>query len=266
MILLVHHFFVESQPAKMDNVSNSRQIHAITCRCQSVPLALVQPLPHQSCLGQNIQQVKKSERDRIAQELHDGIVQQLVSAEIFVQNMSKSDIHNLNQNLIKLRGILRHISNEVRDISHDLSSSNISENQLGNLIAKLISQVNDTSQIRFLADVSIRGEFPVSEQIKTHLYRTIQELVTNVIRHSKASQAVVAIRQSNQKLQVIVSDNGQGLSEKSRQSPGIGLDNIKRRIDLIKGNISFDNKPTGGLQVSIEVPLYEANPALTPTQ
>ncbi|REE02187.1 sensor histidine kinase [Marinoscillum furvescens] len=250
----------------MDNVSKTKRTRLTPCTCQSVTLSSTQTKSKSVSAGLFIQQAKIRERDRIAQELHDGIVQQLVAAEIFVQNLDRSNNENLRHELLELRGMLRHIGNEVRDISHNLSSSNITENHLGHLIGKLISQVNETSNIRFLADVSIRGEFPVSEQIKTHLYRTIQELVTNVIRHSKASQAVVAIRQSNQKLQVIVSDNGQGLSEKSRQSPGIGLDNIKRRIDLIKGNISFDNKPTGGLQVSIEVPLYETNPALTPTQ
>lgn len=215
---------------------------------------------------QKIVQAKKSERDRIAQELHDGIVQQLVAAEIFVQNLPTDNQTLLTNNLGKLRKMLRHISSEVRDISHNLTSSNISENHLGNLIGRLIAQVNDTSNIRFLADLSIRGEFVVSEQIKTNIYRTIQELVTNVIRHSQATQAVVAIRQSDHMLQVIVSDNGQGLSEKSRMNPGIGIENIRTRIRTLNGNISFNNKPSGGLQVSIEVPLNESKPALIPTQ
>jgi signal transduction histidine kinase len=87
------------------------------------------------------------------------------------------------------------------------------------------------------------------------LYRVIQEAVNNVIKHAKASELFITLYNEENEIDVMIEDNGIGFDKKNIQSDGIGLQNIRSRIEYLNGNVEWDTAPNNGTVLSIHVPL-----------
>ena len=91
--------------------------------------------------------------------------------------------------------------------------------------------------------------------IESAVYRIVQELINNIIKHSGATKSLVNISMKKNKLQIFVEDNGIGMDEKKYLSPnkGFGLQNIRNRVRLLSGSISFEQSSLGGTKIFIEI-------------
>lgn len=203
---------------------------------------------------QNLQSIifaEEKERTRIARELHDGIVQQigatiLKSRSIF-DKLGISD-KSASQELLN---DLENSSAELRTISHQMMPRALEE-------AGLITALHDLF-MNSLQPVNIAYNFEhkdiddrLPKNVEITLYRITQELVNNIIKHSKASEVSVQLFKLNDTIMYMIEDNGTGFT--SSKSKGIGLKNIESRIDLIKGIVNFNSESTGTL-TTIKIPL-----------
>ena len=210
----------------------------------------------QEQLLENTIQSQEKERNRIAQELHDGIVQEMVVCSMRSDLLRKfaNGEKELEGKINELTDYIKHITNSTRDISHNLLSANVKEMFFNELLERLDLSLRLTSQIKFSVDNFLDPSLKLDEEIKINLYRVIQELSNNIIKHSGATKAQILLERIENKIVVTVIDNGKGIKDKS-QSGGIGLSNVGDRINLIGGNIIFQNGKKGGLEVLIEVPV-----------
>lgn len=87
------------------------------------------------------------------------------------------------------------------------------------------------------------------------LYRMIQELVTNIIKHAKATQVIISITQHQSNINFIVEDNGIGFKSKKIDENGIGLSNLEKKIDFLEGTLEIDSLPKRGITVIIDIPI-----------
>lgn len=197
---------------------------------------------------------EEHERDRIAKELHDGIVQQMTALGMFINHLPKlaegnSEIAKQSQALYDLS---TKITNETRNLSHNLSSADIRQLSLGELIIRLTKQLNSMGNVQFLTDIQFDFAKKFDIKLKTNVYRSIQELCTNVLKHSNATECIISSIVTNNTLFVILCDDGNGLATDSVPN-GIGIKNIKNRVYNLGGHFSMENLKSGGLKTTLEI-------------
>jgi PAS domain S-box-containing protein len=202
---------------------------------------------------------EEEERNRVARELHDGIVQQLVACGMFAENLQSltEGDEKLKQEVNNLHGLIKKITNQTRDISHNLKSAEFEVMSLSELIHQLTRQLSYLGPVNFVYYDHLDEYADLNGNYKLNLYRILQELCNNIIRHSEADKAVVSIEEIQGILYIAVQDNGKGFDIENKRNRGAGLANVKTRIYRLGGNIEFSKVNGGGLQVNIEVPVLE---------
>lgn len=200
---------------------------------------------------------EEEERNRIAKELHDGIVQQLVACGMFTQNLHDlvEENERFDEEIDRLYKLIRNITNETRDLSHNLKSAEFEITSLSDLVTQLTRQLTKDSEIAFTFNNYLSYNDNLYPEFRKHVYRILQELSSNVIKHSQASHAVINIEIVMDRLFLTVKDNGIGFDDMKAQQRGIGLQNIKSRIHRLNGEVRFERNDSDDMQIHIELPV-----------
>jgi signal transduction histidine kinase len=235
--------------------------HAIEFKNKSSILMLLNNVTEKVNLQEKIIEhsirAEEQERNRIAQEIHDGIIQQLVACGLFTQNLHdiKDDPELLDQKISKLFELIQKVTDETRYLSHKLKSAEIETMSLSEMAGQLVKQLQQSTKIDFILKDFVPEEIRINNQVKTNLYRSLQELCNNIIKHSNAHKAIITMEVVDQQIFLSVSDDGIGLDDVDEQYNGIGIANVKRRIQKVGGTIQFIKNNSGGLKATIDVPL-----------
>ncbi|QIE60214.1 sensor histidine kinase [Rasiella rasia] len=194
---------------------------------------------------------EEKERSRIAKELHDGLGGILAVSKMHASTLKKNEVNA--EGLEKLTKLLDTASQESRRISHNLLPENLITKGLDTALKEFVNSINESNLLdTTYQSVNLSESLPQSFQLS--VYRIIQELLNNIIKHSEASQALIQLQQDAHKLTLTVEDNGKGFSNQ-KASEGIGLTNIKSRLSLLKGKLEIDSNETSGTSVYIELQL-----------
>ena len=149
---------------------------------------------------------------------------------------------------------LEEIYREVRGISHDLMSKALEKTDLLPALEDLtarIQQARPGLNVQFYANAQLDD---LSNLAKIHLYRIVQELLANVLKHARATTVTLQILQDKGKLLLTVEDDGQGFHPATTTSDGIGLANVRTRVEVLHGTMHLDAAPDRGTFISIGVP------------
>ena len=198
-----------------------------------------------------------SERKRISQELHDGILGRLFGTRIGLGYLQcKGDEINKQQHGLFLEE-LQHIEKEIRDVSHKLSNNfDTDELTFSNVVNQLLKEKSYIGNFKFLLNNSKDIEWDsVSQQIKINLYRILQESLQNIIKHADAKKVTLNFSIDNKQLVVEIKDDGKGFS-KTENNDGIGMKNIASRIKTIHGTLKVKSEDNLGTSIKISIP-YE---------
>ncbi|MEQ8907842.1 MAG: sensor histidine kinase [Vicingaceae bacterium] len=200
-------------------------------------------------------EAQEEERKRISKDLHDGVGQQLSGLKMAFQKIANEiqiEIPEKKKELDSLSKVLEESADEVRSISHQMMPKALTE--LG-LLAALEDMLSKS-----LKQVGLKYEFEhygiegrLSEKIEISVYRICQELINNIIKHSKAQKVAIQLFKNKGKLILIVEDNGVGI--KSEDSDGHGLLNIKSRLNPLSGEVNFEPSPQSGTTATVRIPL-----------
>ncbi|WP_420150446.1 two-component regulator propeller domain-containing protein [Spirosoma sp.] len=194
------------------------------------------------------------ERQRFAKELHDG-----VGANLSVLKMYLSSLGNPNVSVDDLKArslsVLKTSIDDIRSIIHDMHPRSLSEAGLVQTIREMVALVNESHQLGVTFESqNVPQELP--SVIEINLFRVVQELLQNAIKHSKASSVWLTLRYENATLALTYRDNGQGFEPALAQRvSGNGLVNIQQRIALLKGTTQFTSSADAGTSVMISVPV-----------
>jgi len=194
---------------------------------------------------------QEEERRRISESLHNGLGQLLYGVKLSLDQMNRqTDDPELSKILKKnTEDLLTQAIKETRRISHELSPS-ILEN-FGLQVA-----VNDICQ-QFNQALNIRCDFQesnvqISKELELFIYRTIQELSTNIVKHAKATEASLEVFFSKDQVNINIQDNGIGL--RPSKQDGIGLKTIQSQLILLKGTFNISSPGGVGTLIKITVP------------
>lgn len=199
-----------------------------------------------------LEEGKQIEKQRISEELHDGVLSKLFGARLSLDSLNaKVDDKSVG---IRTSYIdeLKNIEKEIRQISHDLNASTFATDVLYvDVIDKLLHDQCELQNIDFelVNDKSIAWD-QMSNNKKVHVYRIIQEALTNIMKHAKAKKVIVKFSNQDDKIQLEIQDDGVGMN-KTKSKRGIGIKNITSRVRQIQGNLAIDSEPGMGTKISV---------------
>ena len=201
-------------------------------------------------------QGQEQERRRIAQDLHDGLGGILASAKLQI-NRVQEEIDKLSDiNMFqKAQDMIDYAHNEVRRISHDMMPGALIDLGLIAAVEDLVEYVSSSSDTAVqLVDQS--ESIFLTEIQNVQLYRSIQELINNVIKHADASNIIVTFQKSGDQLNISVEDDGRGFDISNVQGDGIGISGVQNRIKYLNGLVTFEQANPGTI-VNISIPITE---------
>lgn len=203
-----------------------------------------------------MQEGEGKERNRIAEELHDGISAKLSGLNMNLDYLRSKMNDEGNYKLLNMtyNGV-SDIINELRELSHNLKSADFSQKNLQNLLSDYIEQLNSKNECRYSLHIDTRSEY-IDPTLEMHCYRIITELLYNVHKHAKATIASAQVIEERDKLELTIEDNGVGFSFYDSLSKGIGLTNVRNRVGVCKGFLNVDSSENG-TTIIIELPLKD---------
>ena len=200
----------------------------------------------------------EKERKRIARDLHDTVSQELFAAHMILSGVSqqalKLDREKMQTQLQSVAAILETAQKDLRVLLLHLRPVELEEKSLIEGIQILLKELEDKSDLK----VSLKQNVSkLPKKIEEHIFRILQELISNTLRHAQASCLDVYLYQTDVELQLKVVDNGIGFLLGSLDDLSYGLRNIKERVEDMAGTVQLLTAPKQGLAVDIRIPLLD---------
>lgn len=191
---------------------------------------------------------QEEERKRIATELHDSIGSMLSTIKLNYRNLKNS-----NDEAYQLtEGLLDSACDEVRRVAHNMMPEALLKFGLIEAVNDLVAKINQSNELNI--DLIVLGQSKkLNPTTELYIYRIIQELINNTLKHARASEIMIQINQRDDMINIMVEDNGIGFNPETAQA-GIGLKNINSRINVLRGHITYDSEPDKGCVVMIDIP------------
>jgi signal transduction histidine kinase len=186
-----------------------------------------------------INQAEESEKKKIARELHDGLGQQLVLLNLLFQNLTHSEEEK--SKFDDISDLIQNIISEVKEIAYNLLPPEL-ENGFINGIERFANRINSLGQLIFELDISPNlTEEDLGDVDRFNLYRIVQEIVNNSIKHAKGKKIIFRMNRVNGIIYIEIEDDGVGFDVK-KVKLGLGLQNIQYRLKMskIKGDVSSE--------------------------
>lgn len=229
------------------------EFDAIAIEINKMSLALKTAQQNNQALARHTMQIQETERQNMSRELHDEMGQSLtaIKAMAVTCQQADTDVKAVTGSIVQ---ICDHLSVVVRSMMRTLHPLSLTELGLGATLSELIREWQRRSaklQFDLNYDVSLEK---LNHDITIHVYRIVQECLTNVVRHANASEVTVLVSKRGNKVWITVSDNGQG---NQLNSPGFGLLGMRERAESLGGQFTIESAQQGGVNVVVQLPYWE---------
>jgi len=198
--------------------------------------------------------VKENIQNKIAKELHDGVMNSIYSVRLNLGFLNSSDDTAMKEKRLVYITELQKIEKEVRSLSHDLNhETDFDQIDFSYLLNNLIESTSQITSTVYTCtfDSSINWS-AYSSVIKINIYRILQELCSNVNKYAQAEYCDIKFVENENVLSIKVKDDGVGF-DKTQAVTGIGMENIKKRIKTINGKITIISSKGNGCKVYMEI-------------
>ncbi len=207
-------------------------------------------------LALELSQAEEQERRRLAEILHDDLQQQLAAVKFHLGILSgrtKDDL-GAQKSIAQLDQMLKDAIETSRNLSHELSPAVMYHGDLGEVLEWLANQIRIKHGL--LVEVDARGQVDVeSDALKTFLYKAVQEMLFNAVKHAKVSRTRVRLRRRGRHICVCVSDYGRGFDpQELKRTAGFGLMSIRERVGLLGGRMRIHSVKGVGSRFIVTVP------------
>ena len=199
-------------------------------------------------------QGEEKERVRLAQDLHDGINGDLAVIKYKISSLDPQKFEKKQRTAFEEAiGMLDNAVEQIRRISHNLAPPALHNFELVEAIRQYCVKVGSANPSLKINFQYFGEKLHLGKETETAVYRTIQELITNIVKHAEATEALVQINHRDEKMYITVEDNGKGF-DVHQESEGIGMQNIRSRTHYLKGELDIDSSPNGtSVQINIDL-------------
>lgn len=180
---------------------------------------------------------QEKEKKQIGMELHDNINQILASIKLYIE-MAQTDEKLRDQMLEKSKGQINSVINEIRNLSKSLVPHGIETGGLKEGITEIVETITRSKGIQFNTCINQSAIEKLDHKQQITLFRIIQEQLNNIVKHAQAKTVGVTLNEDNGGITLTIQDDGSGFDVNNKRA-GIGLSNIKSRIELLGGNMEL---------------------------
>ncbi|WP_316786737.1 sensor histidine kinase [Pedobacter frigiditerrae] len=210
---------------------------------------------HKTDIIKKLSATQEAERWRIADQLHDevGSMISVVRLNLSEHPLKKEPI--TPEKLETANRILADVANTVREMSHELMPVAIRQYGLINAIEQLINDINTSGKLyieHLIYGFDDLSKYP--EDFQVSFYRIVQELFQNIVKHSKATNAIFQLVELPDSINLYIEDNGKGIEKEKVDKTGKGIGLLANRIDYYEGKISIEGQPGKGTLIVIDIP------------
>ncbi len=199
---------------------------------------------------------QEEERTRLARDLHDSLGGMLSGIKMSFNNLKEilakksEDQQMFDRSLDMLDGSIV----ELRTIAHNLMPESLLKFGLDASVSDYCERINSSGTIKVKYQSAGLETYTTSQSVIINVYRIIQELINNTLKHASATYIYIQLVNQNGLLEITIEDDGAGFDvDMLRNSPGIGWKNIYNRIDYLKGRIDIQSEPQKGTTVNIYI-------------
>lgn len=197
---------------------------------------------------------QEQERQRLSRELHDGLGQTLVGIKLRLESIPLEKLGEERKTIEIIKNMFNQTIEETRRISNNLMPAALTQFSLAVVLRNLCTEFESNSGITVSLVVGVLPE-SLNQMIKTYAYRIAQEALTNIVKHSNASRAVISVFSDIFKLYLHIEDNGIGFETSKVNDRGNGLYNMKERTSLLNGKFLITSSKGQGTKIQVEFPL-----------
>jgi signal transduction histidine kinase len=209
-------------------------------------------------LTSHLEDVREDERKKIALDLHDDLGQKLTALLMDLSWLNKNltkDLPSLTAKIGSMKNLLDDTINTVRKISVGLRPSTLDNLGLAAALRWHLSEFENNTCIRVVSNI-IPEELDLDPKLSILIYRVVQEALTNVVRHAKATTVTIRLEQLNGMIHIEISDNGIGITKKEIEKPrSFGLLGMKERVSSWGGKFVISGETGIGTQLLIDLPV-----------
>jgi two-component system, NarL family, sensor kinase len=201
-------------------------------------------------------QILENERARIAADLHDDLGSLISAIKLNLECINTTNNPENNIIIEKTATYIDSTMQKIRDISNDLMPKILEQNGLIPAVTDFMNILDAKSKAKIKLINEITDESSISKEVKTHIFRIVQELLNNAVKHANASEINLHLSMINKILKININDNGIGFNEHLDFSKmkSDGLRNIIRRTQLVDGKLFLDTGINKGTSFKIEIP------------
>ena len=214
-------------------------------------------LEHQEALLYNNIKTQEEERKRIAKDLHDDVGSKLNVIHLNLHRLKKNAAASpgLEETVSDIFGVINDTIDTTRRISHDLLPPTLENFGLADAIKELCEGYQRTSALNMQFDHMQSEDRPIEKMVELNLFRILQELISNSIKHGQATQVIIRLLASNKELRLEYQDNGQGFDpDHLNKKTGLGMQNIESRLQMCKAQHTIASQPGAGFSFNIKYP------------
>jgi signal transduction histidine kinase len=201
---------------------------------------------------------QEKERKRIAEDLHDNIGSVLATLKLHFENLKLNrEKKEFDQEKLyeKTENLIDETYKKVRNIAHAKNAGVIANVGLLHAIELMASKISDADKIQ-IEVVHFGLDKRLEKSLEITIFRIVQELITNIMKHAEASTATINISLYDNVLNLIIEDNGKGFDPKKiKSTQGMGLDSIEKRIENLGGTFDIDATINQGTTIIINIPI-----------
>jgi two-component system NarL family sensor kinase len=200
-------------------------------------------------------EIQEQTLQHIGRELHDNLGQIASLIKINLNTLQLSDMEKAVDKIENTKDLTRQLITDIKSLSVSLGSDRITQTGLAKGIEIEMDRLNKTGQ--FTATYQLLGPMPAIDNDKAIiLYRMTQEVLNNIVKHSKAKQIDISLHSTDKLFILACKDDGVGFNvDEKRTASGAGLRNLKSRAQLIDARLNIQSTPGIGSLVTIELPL-----------
>ena len=204
----------------------------------------------------NEEEIIETERKRIARDLHDTVSQELFAANMILSGVAAQALEiekkQIQQQLNGVSDILGTAQNDLRVLLLHLRPTELEGKSLVDGMKMIFRELKEKSNLKVVFKYN---ELALPKDMEEHLFRIVQEIVSNTLKHARAHQMDVFLYQEGKQLHLRMVDDGIGFEQEKLERLSYGLKNIQERVEDMAGTIKIRTSPQKGVAVDIRVPL-----------
>lgn len=209
-------------------------------------------------LNENLIYSEENERKAIASDLHDSVTQTLAVSIFKLKNLQESDKCMTKKDFSEVQGYLEQSVREIRSLIYQLSPPILDDFDIEIALGFLIEETNVKHHSCFSYINNIEDPVPLDQAVKVTLYRAVNELVTNILKHSGSKEGEIEISKIKEKIMIRVEDQGMGFDVDTIKNSvvlGFGLHSLSERMENLDGEFLAESIPGKGTKIFLIAPI-----------